>query len=65
MHVLVSCEDVFTKEVQNHTVFHWLFAAGVQCQTRPDELLASAERRSGATNHYPLLEHDNLEPRPL
>ncbi len=46
-------------------LFHWLVAAGVQCQTRPDELPASAERRSGATNHYPLLERDNLEPRPL
>lgn len=46
-------------------LFHWLVTAGVQRWTRPDELPASVERRSRATNHYPLLERDNLEPRPL
>lgn len=61
---------MFRKEVQNlilqvlMLLCCWLVAAGVQCRTRPDELPAPAERRSGATNHYPLPERDNLEPHP-
>lgn len=57
---------MFRKEVDVlMMLFYWLVAAGVQCRTRPDELPAPAERRSGATNHYSLPERDNLEPRAL